>query len=173
MTESTLHVPGESTPASPSPARRSRAVWWFAVPAVSGVMLGVLWWVLAPGGLNVISGNPELGDPANPDTWLPRDLVLAALMLVSGCATGLLLDGKLQGEGAGIRLASAVAGGGVGAVIAWVVGLQAAQFWGAASDPAYGFSLRSYAVLFLWPGAIAFLTFVLALFGVLSHKPVK
>ncbi len=77
------------------------------------------------------------------------------------------------------RLAFALLGGGaLGAVFAWLVGLLAAQLLGGpAPDPAlgpgFGFTLRSYAVLVLWPAAIAFITFVLALFGVLSKKPVK
>ncbi|MFJ5957911.1 hypothetical protein ACIQC5_18365 [Paenarthrobacter sp. NPDC092416] len=177
MTESTLHVPAGITPAPHSRPWRSREVLWLALPAASGVLLGVVWWVLAPGGLNLVSGNPDLANAANPDSWLPRDLVLAGMMLVSGCFTGVMLDGKLQGPGAGRRLGFALVGGAVGGVMAWLTGLLAALLWGAAPDPAlgleYGFTLRSFAVLLLWPGATAFVTFVLALFGVLSRKPVK
>lgn len=177
MTESTVNSPAEAEPSNATSIWRSRDTLWLALPAASGVVLGVLWWVLAPGGLNLLSGNPELANPSNPDSWLPRDLVLAALMLLSGCFTGLMLDGKLQGIGVGRRLTFALIGGAVGATIAWLVGLLAAKLWGAAPDPAlgpdYGFTLRSYAVLLLWPCAIAFVTFVLALFGVLSRKPVK
>ncbi|WP_223936726.1 hypothetical protein [Arthrobacter sp. StoSoilB5] len=176
MTESTVHVPAETEPATANPRRSSEAL-WLVLPAASGVVVGILWWILAPGGLNLLSGNPALANPANPDSWLPRDLVLAGLMLVAGCVTGLLLDGKLQGAGAGRRFAFALVGGAAGAVVAWLLGLLAAQLWGTAPDPSQGtdsgFTLRSYAVLVLWPGAIAFVTFVLALFGVLSGKPVK
>lgn len=147
------------------------------LPAASGVVLGVLWWLLAPGGLNLVSGNPDLAHPANPDSWLPRDLVFAALMVLSGCFTGVLLDGKLHRSGAGPRLTFALLGGAAGAVIAWLAGLLAAQVWGPAPDPAvgadFGFTLRSYAALFLWPGATAFVTFALTLFGVLTKKTVK
>ncbi len=176
MTEPTVHVPAEVQPDAAT-RWRSRDALWLVLPAAAGVVIGILWWILAPGGGNLVSGNPELANPANPDSWLPRDLVLAGLMLVAGCVTGLMLDGKLQGTGVGRRLALALAGGAAGAAVAWVVGLVAAQLWGPAPDPSlgadYGFTLRSYAVLVLWPGAIAFVTFVLALFGVLSRKPVK
>ncbi|MCT9871742.1 hypothetical protein [Paenarthrobacter aurescens] len=177
MTEPTVHFPAVADPAPASRPRLPKEALWLALPAASGVLLGVFWWLLAPGGLNLVSGNPELANAANPDSWLPRDLVLAALMLLAGCCTGLVLDGKLQGPSAGRRLAFALLGGAVGAVLAWLAGLLAAQLFGPAPDPAlgpgFGFTLRSYAVLVLWPAAIAFITFVLALFGVLSRKPVK
>jgi hypothetical protein len=177
MTEPIVHFTAPAEPAAGPLSKRSRDTLWLAAPAASGVVLGLVWWLLAPGGLNLVSGNPDLANPNNPDSWLPRDLVLGALMLVSGCATGLALDGKLQGPDATRRLTFALLGGAAGAAIAWLVGLLAAQLWGPAPDPAlgagYGFTLRSFAVLVLWPGATAFVTFVLALFGVLSKKPVK
>ena len=177
MTDSTVHVPAVAEQLPASKRRRSKDVLWLVVPAALGVVAGVIWWLLAPGGLNLVSGNPDLADAANPDSWLPRDLVLAALMLLAGCLTGVMLDGKLNGDGATRRLAFALLGGAFGAVFAWLIGLLAAQLLGPAPDPAlgpgFGFTLRSYAVLVLWPAAIAFITFVLALFGVLSKKPVK
>ncbi|WP_159707653.1 hypothetical protein [Arthrobacter sp. 18067] len=177
MTEPTVHVPAVAEPAPAPRPRRFREVRWLALPAASGVLLGVVWWLLAPGGLNLVSGNPELANAANPESWLPRDLVLAALMLLAGCFTGVTLDGKLQGPSVGRRLVFALVGGALGGVIAWLVGLLAAQLFGPAPDPAlgpgFGFTLRSYAVLVLWPAATSFITFVLALFGVLSKKPVK
>ncbi|MDR6989404.1 hypothetical protein J2Y66_003919 [Paenarthrobacter nitroguajacolicus] len=177
MTEPTLHAPAVVEPAPARPPRRSGEALWCALPAAAGVVLGLLWWLLAPGGLNLVSGNPELADAANPASWLPRDLVLAGLVLLAGCFTGVMLDGKLQGSGVGRRLAFALVGGVLGGIVAWLAGLLAAQLWGPAPDPAlgpgFGFTLRSYAVLVLWPAATAFITFVLALFGVLSKKPVK
>ena len=177
MTEPTVHVPAVAEPSSALKPWRSKDILWLVLPAALGVVAGVTWWLLAPGGLNLISGNPDLANAANPDSWLPRDLVLAALMLLAGCLTGVMLDGMLQGEGSGRRLGFALVGGALGALIAWLVGLLAAQLLGPAPDPAlgpgYGFTLRSYAVLVLWPAAIAFITFVLALFGVMSKKTVK
>lgn len=177
MTEPTVHVPAVAEPAPAHRSRMSKEFLWLVLPAASGVLLGVLWWFLAPGGINLITGNPALGDANNPDTWLPRDLVLAGLVLVAGCFTGVMLDGKLQGPSVGRRLAFALLGGVLGSIVAWLVGLLAAQVFGPAPNPAlgpgYGFTLRSYAVLLLWPAATAFITFVLSLFGVLSKKPVK
>ncbi|NHW48933.1 hypothetical protein HAV21_18905 [Paenarthrobacter sp. MSM-2-10-13] len=177
MTEPTAHVPPVSEPLPATKPRRPKDVLWLVLPAALGVVAGVVWWLLAPGGLNLVSGNPDLANAANPDSWLPRDLVLGALMLLAGCLTGVMLDGKLQGEGSGRRLTFALVGGALGALIAWLVGLLTGQLLGPAPDPAlgsgFGFTLRSYAVLVLWPAAIAFITFVLALFGVLLKKPVK
>lgn len=119
MTEPTLDVPAANTATTRSAAWRSRDVLWLVIPAVSGVLTGLLWWVLAPGGLNVLSGNPALANPSNPDSWLPRDLVLAGIMLVAGCAAGLALDGKLNDTGAGRRLGFALGGGAVGAAVSW------------------------------------------------------
>ncbi|MGO4147260.1 hypothetical protein AB4Y77_19420 [Paenarthrobacter sp. YAF11_1] len=177
MTEPTVHVPAVAEPASAPPPGSSKETLWLVLPTVAGVVVGVLWWLLAPGGLNFVSGNPALADASNPESWLPRDLVLAGLVLVAGCFTGVMLDGKLQGHNVGRRLTFALAGGALGGLVAWLVGLLAAQLFGPAPNPAlgpgYGFTLRSYAVLLLWPAATAFITFVLALFGVLSKKPVK
>ncbi|MFJ4170412.1 hypothetical protein ACIPY3_12955 [Paenarthrobacter sp. NPDC089714] len=177
MTEPAVHVPADTEAVPLRRPMQPKELLWLAVPGLSGLVLGLLWCVLAPGGLNILSGNPALANPSNPDSWLPRDLVLAALMLIAGCVVGLVLDGKLQGNGAGRRLAFALVGGVIGACLSWLAGLLAAMLWGMAPDPSlgpeYGFTLRSYAVLLLWPGATAFMTFVLALFGVLSGKPVK
>ncbi|GGJ20220.1 hypothetical protein [Paenarthrobacter histidinolovorans] len=177
MTEPSVNLQAVSEPAPATASRPAGDFLWLIIPAVSGIVVGLLWWLLAPGGLNLVSGNPDLSNPDNPESWLPRDLVLAALMLVSGCATGLMLDGKLERASASRRLVFALLGGAAGALLAWLTGLLAAQLWGPPPNPAlgpgYGFTLRSYAVLLLWTGATAFVTFILSLFGVLSKKPVK
>ncbi|MGC0237889.1 hypothetical protein [Arthrobacter sp. SD76] len=65
-----------------------------AVPAAAGVPAGILWWLLAPGGLNLITRDPGLAAGTNPAVWLPRDLTLAAIMVVAGCVLGVFLADK-------------------------------------------------------------------------------
>ncbi|MFH5880732.1 hypothetical protein [Arthrobacter sp. NA-172] len=107
----------ESVPAA-DPETRSRKWWlWLAVPVASGIVLGLAWWLLAPGGLNLISGNSALADPTASASRLPRDLVFAGLMLLAGCFTAVLLDGKVRQPGQGIRTFLAVLGGMAGALV--------------------------------------------------------
>ncbi|WP_235835705.1 MULTISPECIES: hypothetical protein [Arthrobacter] len=157
---------------APATDRRDRKWWlWLAVPAVSGVGLGLAWWVLAPGGLNLVSGNHALADPTDSDGRLPRDLVLAGLFLLAGCFTAILLDARIRKPGQGMRVLLAVLGGLIGALVAWQVGLLSAQWWGPAANGSDGFSLRATAALLLWPGATALVSFLLTLFGLMGKQP--
>ncbi|MEZ2388712.1 hypothetical protein AB6813_04045 [bacterium RCC_150] len=144
---------------------------WLAVPAVAGLVLGLAWWILAPGGLNLVSGNPGLADPGAVAGRLPRDLVLAGLLLLAGCLTAVLLDAKISNPGQGIRVLLAVVGGLSGSFVAWQAGLLAAHLWGpAATGGNEGFTLRAMAVLLLWPGATALVSFLLTLFGLMGKQ---
>lgn len=173
MTKPTSNV-SDSGPArdtDPETGTRDRAWWlWLVLPAASGPGLGLVWWLLAPGGLNVLSGNPALADPTASAGRLPRDLVLAALLLLSGCFTAVLLDSKVRKPGHGVRTFLAVLGGAAGALVAWQAGLLAAQWWGHAPSGGDGFSLRSATALLLWPGGTALVTFLLTLFSLVGKQ---
>lgn len=147
-----------------------------AVVAAAGIPVGLAWWLLAPGGLNLLSGDPSLATGTNAEGWLPRDLVLAGLFLLAGCLTGFLLDGKRTGAPAPRAVLFAVIGGALGAVIAWQSGVLAGQWWGPAEDTApnasIAFSLRAFAVLAIWPAAVAISVFVANLLSLLG-KPRK
>lgn len=160
----------------PEPADREPASWRRpAIIAAAGLPLGVLWWLLAPGGLNLLTRDPALATGTNADGWLPRDLVLAGLFLLAGCLTGFLLNGKRSGAPAPGTVVLAVVGGALGAVIAWQAGVLAGQWWGPAEDTApnasIAFSLRSYAVLAVWPAAVAIAVFVVNLLSLLGKPP--
>lgn len=154
--------------------RRWTAVIGPAVILLAGIPLGVAWWLLAPSGLNLLSGNPELASGMNTTGWLPRDLVLAGLLLLAGCLTGVLISGK---DGPTVRnIVVAVLCGGVGSVIAWRVGILAAGWWGTAEDasanPSIAFSLRAYPVLLVWPAATALSVFVVNIVS-LMRRPAE
>jgi hypothetical protein len=126
--------------------------------------VGLLWWVLAPSGLNLLSGDPALASGSNVSAWLPRDLVLAGLFLLAGCITGVLVSGTRHDEPTARAVILAVASAAAGALVAWGVGVLAGQWWGAAQGTAanagVAFSLRSYQLLAVWPAAVALAVFL-------------
>lgn len=160
-------------PGDRKPARWRRP----AIIAAAGIPVGLLWWLLAPGGLNLLTRDPALATGTNAEGWLPRDLVLAGLFLLAGCLTGFLLNGKRTGAPAPGTVVAAVIGGALGAVIAWQFGVLAGQWWGPAEDTApnasIAFSLRSFAVLAVWPAAVAISVFVANLLSLLGKPPVQ
>jgi hypothetical protein len=164
---------GGSDPGDRKPAAWQRP----AIVAAAGIPVGLLWWLLAPGGLNLLTRDPALATGANAEGWLPRDLVLAGLFLLAGCLTGFLLNGKRIGAPAPGTVVLAVIGGALGAVIAWQVGVLAGNWWGPAEDTApnasIAFSLRSFAVLAVWPAAVAISVFVANLLSLLGKPPVQ
>jgi hypothetical protein len=137
------------------------------------VPTGALWWVLAPGGLNLLSGNPAFASGTNTQVWLPRDLVLAGFFVVAGCLVAVLLAGRKDAGSARILLLS-VAAGAIAAVLAWQTGLLAGRWLGGPQDTSanasVAFSLRSYSVLLLWPAAVAGGHFAISLLEVV-HRP--
>lgn len=156
--------------------RSSRLPWkWFAAAAAGGVPVGVLWWLLAPGGLNLITRNPDLAAGTNPEAWLPRDLTLGGLFVFCGCLLAVFLTEKGARAAQAAFLLSLI-GGLAGAVIAWQTGMLAAGLWGPPADtsvnPSVAFSLRALSVLLLWPAATAVAVFVLSLLNLLKRGPV-
>lgn len=153
--------------------RASRGRLWAAVVSASGVPIGVLWWVLAPGGLNLLSGNEAFASGTNTQVWLPRDLVLAGLFVVAGCFIAVLLAGRKDARSRRMLLLS-VAASAVAAVLAWQTGLLAGRWLGGPVDTSanasVAFSLRSYPALLLWPAALAGGYFAISLLEVL-HRP--
>ncbi|MGO4187265.1 hypothetical protein [Pseudarthrobacter sp. TAF60_1] len=149
----------------------ARPPWkWFVAAAAGGVPAGLLWWLLAPGGLNLITRNPALRDGANPDVWLPRDLTLGGLLVLAGCLVAVFLTDK-GGRAEQPAFLLSLAGGLVGAVVAWQTGVLSGRLWGppvdAAINASVAFSLRSLSVLLLWPAATAVSVFALSLLNLL------
>lgn len=145
-----------------------------ALPAAAGIPLGLLWWLLAPGGLNLITRDPGFASGANPDVWLPRDLTLAGLLVFAGCLLAVFLADKKRSDPQA-DLVTGLAGALAGAVVAWQSGLLAAQLWAPAVDASanasIAFSLRSWPVLLLWPAATAASVFVLELLDLPGSRP--
>jgi hypothetical protein len=139
--------------------KRNRRGWpWAVGVAASGIPAGLVWWLLAPGGLNLVSGNAALASGTNTEVWLPRDLVLAGLFVFAGCLVAVLLTGR-KDAGSRRMLAASVAASAAAAVLAWQSGVLAGLWFGGPQDTSVSasvaFSLRSYAVLLLWPAAVA------------------
>ncbi len=139
-----------------------------AVIAAAGVPVGLIWWLLAPSGFNLLTRDPGLASGTNISGWLPRDLILAGLFLLAGSISGAFVSGskdELPGPG---TIVLAVAAGSLGAVLAWGTGVLAGQRWGEAvgaeSNASVAFSLRSYAIIAMWPAAIALSVFLETVF---------
>ncbi|PNH80514.1 hypothetical protein [Arthrobacter sp. AFG20] len=136
----------------------------------AGIPAGLLWWLLAPGGQNLISGDSALSSGTNSQGWLPRDLVLAGLFVFAGCLVAVLLSGRRDGGTRRLLLLS-VAASAAAAVLAWRTGVLAGIWLGGPQDTSanasVAFSLRSLTVLVLWPAAVAAGFFVLRIIGLL------
>lgn len=165
----------EAAPDQPALAATRRAVTWrkAAVIAAAGIPVGLLWWLLAPSGLNLLSGNPELRGGSNTEGWLPRDLVLAGLFLLAGCISGAVASGSQNAEPSGRDVLLAVGAGAAGALAAWGTGVLCGLWWAAPEDTSanasIAFSLRSLAVLAIWPAAAALTLFLNTVFA--TPKP--
>ncbi|MFI5084368.1 MAG: hypothetical protein ACHP7K_00405 [Actinomycetales bacterium] len=153
-------VPQDLTTAPPASLLR-----WFSSPAAAGVLVAVLWWLLAPGGAFYGAGT-------NTADWLPRDLVLGLLGAAAGIATACFLLPQRRLRSAWTKILAAVLGCCAGSVIAWQLGTFAGSIWGPAAasgtSDSVAFSLRSYAVLAVWPGVCALILFLTTLASMLG-----
>lgn len=171
-------------PATAPPARRhhqpedgpegvQRSWPWAAGIIGTGIPAGLLWWLLAPGGMNLLSGNAALASGTNSAGWLPRDLVLAGLFVVAGSLVAVLLSGRKDG-GTRRLLVVSVAASGAAAVLAWQTGVLAGLWLGQPEDTSanasVAFSLRSHTVLLLWPAAVAAGYFALRVISLLGKS---
>lgn len=139
-----------------------------AVIVAAGIPVGLIWWLLAPSGFNLLTRDPNLASGTNISGWLPRDLVLAGLFLLAGSISGSFVSGSKDELPAPGTIVLMVLAGSAGAVLAWGTGVLAGQRWGepvgAESNASVAFSLRSYAIIALWPAAIALSVFLEAVF---------
>ncbi|MET3811221.1 hypothetical protein [Arthrobacter sp. UYEF3] len=166
MTQPAMPVPVDQHDGGPWRAAAARPARWKGPVAIAaaGLPAGLLWWLLAPTGLNLITRDPALAAGSNPGTWLPRDLVLAGLFLLAGCLSGVLTAGNRPARLTTATVVLAVAAGAAGALLAWGTGVLAGSWWGPAAEipgsAGTAFSLRAYAMLLIWPAATALAIFL-------------
>jgi hypothetical protein len=180
MTQPAAPVPVDHHDVGPGgagPARSARTAGWKGPVAIAaaGLPVGLLWWLLAPTGLNLITRDPALAAGSNPGTWLPRDLVLAGLFLLAGCLSGVFTAGNRPARLTTATVVLAVAAGAAGALLAWGTGVLAGSWWGPTPATTQGsagvaFSLRAYAMLLIWPAAVALAIFLATVFGRPEHE---
>ncbi|WP_394941050.1 hypothetical protein [Psychromicrobium sp. YIM B11713] len=161
-------VYGPSAPAGLTSGPPASLFRWFSSTAAAGIVVGLLWWLLAPGGA-------FYGKGTDTSIWLPRDLMLGLLCLLAGIVTGALLIPQRKHRGSWVKLVAAVLGAALGGVVAWLLGTFAGVLWGPSTSgsvsESVAFSLRSYAVLVLWPFACALVFFVFTLGSLLRSPP--
>lgn len=155
----TYPPPVYAGPATQTTAPPSSLLWWAAAMTLLGPVLGVIWWVTAPGGA-------LYGDRATAETWLVRDLVLGGLELVAGVVVGWLLANRVDLPGAWQRVCAAVAGSMLGSVLAVAVGQGLGSLF-SGGDTEFPFVLRSLGVAMIWPAAAALVVFLSSLLALL------
>lgn len=158
---------------------------WLAISLILGAVMGVAWFVLAPGGA-------IYGDGTDYDTWFPRDAALALLMVVAGLISTILMlrSGRKAKRTSKTRksqerralswssTAATVAvlvGGFAGSLLAWRVGVFAGDLFHTLpenlANPSIVFSLRSPSVLLVWPLVTSAILFVVHFVGYYFMQP--
>ncbi|MGF1645430.1 MAG: hypothetical protein ACFCVF_00675 [Kineosporiaceae bacterium] len=132
--------------------------WCAAAALAAGPVVGVLWWVLAPGGRSVVTGAlPTLQAPGSQDAWF------ATLAAAAGLVVAIVWVGGRPAvpDATSARcLMAALAGSLAGAAAAWAVGLALDAV--IRSTPPSGASptvtelgLASPAAILVWPFVVA------------------
>lgn len=159
-----------------APAVMPRSPWWRrCVDATAGVavVVGALWFLMAPGG--ALAGNTD-----DFNSWFARDAVLGMLLSSAGIVTAVqaMLARRKNRTGAPGRQENSWAFAAIlalaamaGAVLAWRVGVFAGDLFqrppANMANPSMVFSLRSGAVLLLWPLSSMLVVFF---WSMLSHS---
>lgn len=138
---------------------------------LTGIVAGILWWLLAPGGALYGAGTDFF-------SWLPRDAVLAGLLIVAGalCAVFTMrhprarrrrASSQKQLEDTRLRVIILLLAGFLGAVVAWRMGVFAGDLFQTPPEnmphPSMVFSLRSGPVLLFWPLTSALVVWIWSL----------
>lgn len=152
------------------------AIWrtWLTLTLSLGAIMGVAWFVLAPGGA-------IYGEGKDFATWFPRDAALALLLLVAGVLSAVLLlrQGRKNRRvwASGTPTLALLIGGLAGSVLAWRIGVFAGDLFQTVPEnlpsPSMIFSLRSPSVLLLWPLASAAVLFLVHFIGYNFARPLE
>lgn len=157
-----------SEPLQATAAPKSTWWLWLALPAISGLLVGILWWLAAPGGAFYAKGTDY-------NIWLPRDLVLGGLGVLAGLVAVLLflLKGRRAGGASKSALIALAVGSALGSLLAWRTGVFMGSLFQTPPQPLLSpsilFSLRAHSVLLLWPLTVALLTFVVTFLGQMGN----
>jgi hypothetical protein len=141
---------------------------WFVGPVLAGVILGIVWWLAAPG------GRLE-GDGSDYHSWLARDLVFAGFAAFAALVVVVFVVRANSRDGFAPRHLSALLGSGVGSVLMWLTGVALGQAFGSSrTDPSVdgsAFSLQALSALALWPGIVAVV--ILGLMTIMWSPPTR
>ncbi|MGG5172955.1 hypothetical protein ACQR35_12405 [Pseudarthrobacter sp. J1738] len=141
-----------------------------ALTSVLGLPAAVLWWLLAPGGR-------ILGDAADPMQWFPRDLVFGAVGVGAGIIVALVVFFRTPGRASSPLFLALIVGACLASLIAWQLGQLLGYFWvpltSAPAGSGVNFTLRSWALLTAWPGALAVMLCGMSLVSLVRRAPVS
>jgi hypothetical protein len=141
---------------------------WFLWPAVAGPLLGVVWWLAAPGGR-------LQGDGSDFHAWLGRDLVFVGLAAAAALVVVAFVVWAHSRLDFAPRHLAALVGSGAGSALMWLTGVGLGHAFGSSrTDPGVdgsAFGLQTMSALALWPGIVAIV--ILGLMTVLWSPPTR